>query len=1359
MRRSKILYATLIGLLLIYFISDITSAAGPLNKKELMLPPELNDWGSWVLHGLDEQLCPTSYDNGLKYWCRWPSQLIITADDSGSHFEQTWMIFAKGWIPLPGSFETWPEDVLLNYRLVPVMNRNNVPSIYISPGLHTVTGVFHWQNIPETLMVPPDTGIFKLTLYGVPTTKVFDRQGCLWLQQRTTPADEEDRLQINIFRLMKDTIPFQMTHHIILNVSGKEREIHVQDVLLTGMIPLTIDSSLPVQLGKNGDILIQVRPGKWTIEITARFKEPVKKIQSAPCPYGNEIWSFDAKPDLRVVKVEDVPSVEPTRTDIPDKWQKFPAFLVKKGDSVVLKELRRGDTDPAPDRLSLFREFWLDFAGTGYTIQDNINGTMSSQCYLALNPPAHLGRVCVDGADRLITVYGENQQPGVELRRGNIHLVADSRWEAKISRIPAVGWDHDFDTVSGRLNLPPGWRLLTASGVDIIPGTWFQQWTLLDFFLMLIIGLSVTKLKGPAWGILSLTTLILVYHEPSAPRMVWLHLIGAMALLMVLPSGKIRRMVYLWKIGSVIVLLVLAIPFMIQQIRWGIYPQLENPTYLSGRGVPGQMSVSKRLESAGDTATSIMPQKMKKNTKFYPESQQVQQLADAHRKKAAVFSHDPNATIQTGPGLPAWKWRSVNMKWNGPVNRNQHIGLWLLSPTINMILSFIRVILLAMLIYGLLNLKHWRKTISLKSGTSISAVLLLLLIFSFEVKAETSCITYPPPEILKELQSRLLEKPDCLPFCATFPKMNLRMDGEQLSILIELHMAADAAVPLPGSLTTWRPERVLLNETHANGLARDQNGVLWMFAPKGVHRVLITGPVGGEEIRIPLPLRPSKIVPTAQNWEIQGIRPDGTTASVIQLRRKKKKEATTTDIWSIELPPFLHITRTIHLDLTWSVSTTVKRMTETDVPVVAAIPLIKGESVTTAGIDVKAQNALINMPVNTNEIHWTSILDMISEINLKAPQDVPWTETWILDTSPVWHCELSGIPVIHHQKEGIWHPTWRPWPGEQVIVSVSKPSALPGQIKTIDNAKLECFPGKRYSKVKLTLNMRASHGGHHDIELSPKASLKLVEIDGKIQPIRIENHRVLIPLRPGHQRIYLEWHEPSATGILMKGPMVKIGEQAVNASVQLNMPGSSWILWTNGPRMGPAVLFWSYLLVVILAAAGLGRTTLAPLNTYQWLLLGLGLTQVSPFIALMIIGWLIVLKARKDYSMPKHWFYFNGIQLLLAVWTIAACIGFYMAIERGLIGTPDMQISGNNSTAFNLHWTQDRIGSYMPQPWVLYLHRLIYHVLMLFWALWLAVSLLKWFRWGWNCFSYEGAWKKVSFRRKKGHSLTPSKTQ
>jgi hypothetical protein len=279
--------------------------------------------------------------------------------------------------------------------------------------------------------------------------------------------------------------------------------------------------------------------------------------------------------------------------------------------------------------------------------------------------------------------------------------------------------------------------------------------------------------------------------------------------------------------------------------------------------------------------------------------------------------------------------------------------------------------------------------------------------------------------------------------------------------------------------------------------------------------------------------------------------------------------------------------------------------------------------------------------------------------------------------------------------------------------------------------------------------VRTSRGGQHTLSLPKDAALQVVKINARSQPIRLKEDAVVIPLQPGNQSIYLEWHQPAVGKTHLKGPQVAIGEQAVNANVSFQMPQNKWILWVAGPRLGPAVLFWSYLIVVVLAAIGLGRTRISPLKTHHWLLLSLGLTQIPPVLAIIIVGWLLALGARGKYALPDKWLSFNLVQLLLAIWTLASLFGLYLAIERGLLGIPDMQIAGNGSTDFRLHWTQDRISTFLPQPTVFVLPQWIFHLLMLLWSLWLALYLLKWLRWGWQCYTSGGIWKKLPPRKKK----------
>jgi len=1341
---------------LLFFVPTPVPATEPVD-----IPDQLKPWKQWVLYGMAEHLCPTNYNRQDLYQCVWPSRLELSVESVEGRFEQHLLVFARSWVSLPGGAAIWPTAVKLADQEIPVINRNGIPSIEVSEGEHVITGFFAWQEMPEVIRIPANSGLIKLYINGNPVASpVLDKKGRLWLQKRVQKVDKENRLELRIFRLLEDEIPLTITSHLQIAVSGQAREENLPGVLLKNAIPMALNSPLPARIGPQGQLMLQARPGRWTIQIISRLPEPVEKIGPVAAAYGTEIWSFKSRNHLRMVKILGVDAIDPAQADVPAAWKTYPAYVIKPDASMSFKELRRGDPEPAPDRLNLKRTWWLDFDGKGYTIQDNISGIMSQKWYLVMNPPIELGRVAVDGEDQLITVHGADKKPGVELRRGHLNLQADARLDADADGLPAVGWSHDFQSVSAVLNLPPGWRLLTAHGVDALPGTWFQRWTLLDFFMVLIIALAVFKLKNWKWGILALLTMAIIYHEVGSPRFVWLHLLAVLALLSVLPDGWLRRLTTLWGLVTVAVLLVVSIPFMVHQIRLGIYPQLEQ---LGGRNWSQRVASDRAVQfetalEKGKAPVSSMPLE----ESVVQKRAAVEQKSEYYPRKRAVYTQDPNALIQTGPGLPAWRWRSIRMQWNGPVAGDHQLRLWLLPPTANLVLAFVRVILLAFLIIGLVDLRFWWQLVNQRLKPAAAAAIFVLLTGWFQPSgAETANSAFPPPEILQQLQDRLLEKADCYPQCADLVRMDLTATNDSLQFLIEVHAAAQTAVPLPGNLDAWLPDAVLLDRQTIKGLLKDTGGGMWALIPPGIHRLTLLGRTGARNaIQIPIPLKPHRVTVQAEDWEIQGVHPTGTVDAGIQLIRRKKESSTSLSLADVALPPFLSVERVLHLGLKWQLSTVIKRLTPPGIPVVISLPLLAGESVTTGGIQVENGQAIVNFESQVQEKRFTSILEMAPEIRLQAPRSAAWTETWVLDASPVWHCELSGIPVVHHQdQQGHWRPEWRPWPGEGVAIKVSRPQATTGQLVTIDNARLDWTPGKRLNKAGLTLVVRTSRGGQHALSLPKDAVLQVVKINGKSQPIRLKDGTLVIPLQPGKQGVYLEWHQPAAGRIHLKGPRVAIGEQAVNAAVSFQMPQNRWILWTAGPQLGPAVLFWSYLIVVILAAIGLGRTQIAPLKTHHWLLLSLGLTQIPPLLAIMIVGWLLALGARGKYALPDKWLSFNLVQVLLAIWTLAALVGLYLAVERGLLGIPKMQIAGNGSTSFHLHWTQDLIGEILPQPSVIALPQWIFHLLMLFWSLWLALYLLKWLRWGWQCYAAGGIWQKPPPRKKKIKPPPIPKTQ
>lgn len=349
--------------------------------------------------------------------------------------------------------------------------------------------------------------------------------------------------------------------------------------LLANFIAISLSSPLPARIQPNGSLLVQVRPGRWHLELKARYPDPVTQLDFTVADSDwpqSEIWSFQALPFQRIVEINGLNVIDPSQSNVPRQWKNLPAYQIKQGERMTFKVIRRGDPEPEPNQLSLKRQLWLDFDGKAYTVSDFISGKMTKGWRLNALPEIQIGQVKLNGQNQLITTSENTNKQGVEVRKGTINLQADSRIKGDISEISAAGWEQDFHQLQVELNLPPGWRLLAASGVDNVPNSWISQWTLLDLFLVLIASLAISRLWTIYWGIFALITLSLCWHEIQSPHFIWLNILAAIALIRVLPAGKFQSLVKWYRNFCWIGLLVIAISFMVSQIRLGLYPQLEN---------------------------------------------------------------------------------------------------------------------------------------------------------------------------------------------------------------------------------------------------------------------------------------------------------------------------------------------------------------------------------------------------------------------------------------------------------------------------------------------------------------------------------------------------------------------------------------------------------------------------------------------------------------------------------------------------------------------------------------------------------------------------------------------------------------
>jgi hypothetical protein len=1157
---------------------------------------------------------------------------------------------------------------------------------------------------------------------------LIEQDGVLWLRKRANPT-AQDHLELQVYRLITDAIPLTVTTRFALQVSGQPQEIVLGQALLTDFIPLALDSPLPARVESDGSLKAQVKPGTWVIEVRGRHPGPIDLLPlpepSAGLRAGEEVWSFQAVNALRLVTVEGAPSLDPSQTNLPESWRQFPAYLMRPGNALRLNVRQRGDTDPTPDRLTLEKELWLDFDGGGYTMQDNLKGTISRSSRLETTPEIRLGRVEINGQDQFVTRLPDSTVAGVEVRQGSIELKGDSRLEGgAIGDLPAVGWRLEPISVRTVLNLPPGWRLVSASGADSVADAWLYQWNLLDIFIVLIIALSFGRLWGWGYGGLALAGMVLIYQEPNAPKLGWLGLLAAVALLRVLPPGRLHSLTIWFRRAVILVLLAIAVVFTVQQVRGALYPQLAAsliPQFALGASSPPAGSVSEVV----------------------PDEVSVIRRKSADGPAPAPLDYEQRYTsdldVQTGPGLPTWRWRQAVFNWAGPVAAEQRIRLTLLPPWATRFLMIVGVGLMFAMLVRALVARSWR--LSSSAATMMSLGLIPLLTgFAPEVRADM-----PTPSLLKELRARLTAPPDCQPQCAKLSNLRVQVSGNALRFEADLHSQVATAVPLPRPIGRLTPTAAGTADGPAS-LYRDREGHWWTRLAAGLNRLTLEFTVRQElaALQIALPMPPGRVALETRGWRAEGVY-QGVAAGEIRLTRER-----TGDDGRLQpdvMPIFVEVERELVLGIDWEVRTRVRRISQADAAAVLAVPLMEGERVTTPGVRVSDGRVLLNLPPDQTETAWRSTLERKPSIILRAGEDKSFTETWRLRAEPLWHVEAAGIPVVHrHDDSGQWLPEWRPWPGEKLVLTVVRPEGVLGKTVTIDSATLRVKPGRRATETTLNLVVRSSRGREHTVTLPAGAELTRVTVDNESLPIEQADQNVVLPLTPGTQRIELAWRSDQGIVTWYELPMVNLGTDSVNSRLILELPRNRWPLFTGGPRLGPAVLFWGVLIVIALGAAALGRFGGTPLQGWQWFLLGLGLSQAHVLTIFLVVGWLLLLARRGRLGDTSSNLAFNGLQIMLVLLTLASLVSLIGAIEQGLLGAPSMQVSGNGSTAYRLEWYQDRSPGVLPQAWVVSAPLLVYRGLMLAWALWLALALLKWLGWGWGCLSSGGLWRRLRLK-------------
>jgi hypothetical protein len=741
------------------------------------LPEALKPWAGWALWDQRDLESPRPYHDAKQALRLWPSHLALEAEATGGRFEMDVTVFNEAWLPLPGDGDLWPVEVTANGAPLPVVTHAGKPAVKLDKGKFHLSGKYQWQAVPQRIAIPAEIGILTLRLDGAEVASpVWDAQGFLWLKRdASTEQVDKDFLSAKSHLLIRDGIPLWLNVEMELIVAGKSREETIGHILPEGWRLTDFDSPLPVAVDDAGLLKAQVRSGKWTLRFTASRLDHPKEIRyaaSAKPVATDQLVAFEAAPDFRLVEITGMPVVDVSQTQFPEEWRKHPVYRWETAGTFQMEERMRGMGLQKPEGLGIKRELWLDEDGGAFTFRDQISGQMQQIWRLDAKGNQELGSVRSGGSGQLITRNPSTGAAGVEIRQRHLELEATGRMKNEGTQ-PATGWRTDAAKAEVTLNLPPGWRLFALFGADWVRGDWLTAWSLLDLFLLLVFTLAVFRLWGIGPALLAFVGFGISYHEPGAPKYVWLALLIPLALLRVVPQGWARHTVMAVKWLVVTALLLVLVPFAGKQIQQALYPQLErvpyvyreSPAIVSYQNVPAAKEPEgvdafadpfAAAPSGGATLKARRPSK------------------SAWKKSAENLQYDLKARIQTGPGVPEWQWRTASYGWNGPVAEKQSVRPVLIPSGVERVISLARVLLLLGLGAVLLGARRPKLRIP-----PAAAMILLACLAAPSARAE-----FPEKEMLETMRARLTEVSDVFPHAADIPHVALTLRDRRLSMYV-----------------------------------------------------------------------------------------------------------------------------------------------------------------------------------------------------------------------------------------------------------------------------------------------------------------------------------------------------------------------------------------------------------------------------------------------------------------------------------------------------------------------------------------------------------------------------------------------
>ena len=1119
---------------MILFLTFITFAiATPL------LPLDISEWSEWVTTTNPTARCIDRKTNN----CMWLGTLELNIQADEAQFTIEGQSDAPGWIRLPGKSGLWPVNVQINGTHATIIDHNGYPEVFVSEQTMHITGTIVWNAIPKELPIPKTIGIVSATQENKTLPIQLDEKGQLLLEQTDNNTNVPPILTIS--RLWSDDITPTLTTTIRIQNGSAPQNINLGSVDTEKGQLIAIDSSISNWVDSNRELLVYAPIGTHSISYTLAFDPQTTSI-TPPKIADNwpdfEYWSINNNIAQRQVIYTGLKATDSSQNPVAE-WTEFPLYTREVHTPVEFQVLLRGNPTPPPNALQLNRVLWPKLNGSGYWIEDTINGTMQHDWELI--PPARLQVQSIEQNQFAQSILQDsNDVTTIPIRTTKPFVQIIS--ETNDNDILFEPWNTEFTSVTMTVQTPHSWTLLYWKGL-----VWSNLWGL---FVNLILSIAWWKRQRP-------TTIN-----------------GSLLIVGSCLGGLVAPMTTtIWQI-----------------LRWFLNrPSQHSWMFILAIG----WSLAALHESQNDNFWEEDHQ-----SELYKQ----ENFTSLKRKNRSFYTQHNTKTIQLGVGLPTWKGTSTVRGWIDGQPESEPMSILVLDPDTKRWLAILAGLLIVSLGWRRTNLHLSKTALCMLIGMGWSTVVSLDASADTSTSPTVVQTQLPLDLPSANVTSLLLDHhfPNiCTEDCINIALADLTMDAQtkRMHVWLEVHALEEAVLKIPGPIEQWAVDSIQREGTPILELRKSEQGFLEAKIPAGVWSIDISGPVT-QGIQLEWPMRPHRIDVSKSDWAVQGILDNGQINDRIQLTPTKEQSTPNQHVGLLSWTQNFSLDSQWLVEHTLT-----RSPTSAEHSLSIPLALREGERILSTEMRSDDGKWIAQLASGETTVQWTSQLPISTQLVLEYEDilDLPIALEWSVECGYANHCTFQGPPQTKHiGNNNHWIPTWHPYPSEQLHVSVMPLNAATGQTSNIQQLQLEHNIGHRWIRSSLKLTTESSVQEQIELGLPEGSTITSVHINNTPYPFAPSTTLALLTTI-GQDELSIQWKSPN-TEWLTTLPSPTIDIPISNATLSVVHNDNSAVLWASDFWTTAQPPWLVCIGLLLLMALGLARHPASNRSFGTWVFVLLG---------------------------------------------------------------------------------------------------------------------------------------------------------